>query len=83
MPSLAKKIKVVEKSPIRRITALLDAAAANRPTIISFGGGAPSLPPAKEVAEEIIAQMKKNSLGASAYTGTRGKVELLELISQD
>lgn len=83
MPGLAKKIEVVAKSPIRRITALLDAAAADRPSIISFGGGAPSLPPAKEVVEEIIAQMKKNPLGASAYTSTRGKVELLELISQD
>jgi len=82
LPRLAKKIRVVAKSPIRRITALLDEAT-NRPEIISFGGGAPSLPPAKEVVDEIIAQLQKNSLGASAYTGTRGRAELLELIGQD
>lgn len=82
MPGLAKKIEVVEKSPIRRVAALLDEAK-DRPEIISFGGGAPSVPPAKEVVDEIITQLQTNSLGASAYTGTRGRTDLLELISQD
>jgi len=41
------------------------------------------LPPPEEVVETITTQLHKDPRGSAAYTGTRGRLELLELISQD
>jgi len=79
---LAKRIAYIEASPIRKITAIL-AEARKRKDIISFGGGAPSLPPAKEMVEGMRDYLAKDPQSASAYMGTRGIVDLLDLISQD
>lgn len=82
MPNFAKKLKFVEKSPLKKLAVLLEAARRN-PNIISFGAGAPSVPPPKEVFEEINVQFKKNSWATTTYTDTRGRGELLDAISRD
>ena len=41
------------------------------------------MPPPEEVVETITTQLHKDPRGSAAYTGTRGRLELLELISQD
>lgn len=82
MLGLSKRIAHIEASPIRKITALL-AEAKKRQNIISFGGGAPSLPPAKELVEGMKECLSKDPQSASAYMGTRGIIDLLDLISQD
>ncbi|WP_225876060.1 pyridoxal phosphate-dependent aminotransferase [Infirmifilum lucidum] len=69
-------------SPIRRIAALLDEAR-RKGDIISFGGGAPSLPPPQEVVEYIAEALKRYPQKTVAYGSTRGMIELRELISQD
>jgi aspartate aminotransferase len=82
MPTLSKKTNVIRKSPIRKVAALLDYAK-DRKTIISFGGGSPSLPPPPEIVNEIVNQFKQNPQRISAYTGTRGVPELREAIGKD
>ena len=64
------------------VAALL-AEASERKELISFGGGAPSLPPPPEVTEEIIRRLRENPQASTAYTGTRGFLELRKLIADD
>lgn len=82
MPTLSDRAATLHVSPIRQVTALL-AEAGNKKELISFGGGAPSLPPPSEVRDEIIRKIKEDPQGSSAYTGTRGFLELRTLIAQD
>jgi len=82
MVTLSDRVTSLHISPIRRVTALL-AEANRRKEIISFGGGAPSLPPPKEVAEEIIRKMSEDSQGTTAYSGTRGYLDLRRLVADD
>jgi aspartate aminotransferase len=82
MVDLSDRISLLRVSPIRRVTALLGAAR-RRSDIISFGGGAPSLPPPKEVLEEMCSRLQHEPLGSSTYTGTRGLPELRRLIAED
>ena len=82
MVALSDRISALHLSPIRRVSALL-AEAGERKELISFGGGAPSLPPAIEVTEEIARLVKENPQRSSAYTGTRGFLELRRLIADD
>ena len=51
--------------------------------IISFGGGAPSLPPPQEVLDEMIRALREEPKAACGYVGTRGLLELRRLVSED
>jgi len=82
MPALASRVAYIQSSPIRRIAALLDEARRKR-NIISFGGGAPSLPPPKEVIDYMCQLLKEDPRLAVGYTGTRGIPELRRLIAED
>ncbi len=82
MPELAYRLSLIKTSPIRRIAALLDQARRKR-DIISFGGGAPSLPPPKEFLDEIMRLLKEMPQRACGYCGTRGLPELRSLIAED
>lgn len=82
MPRLASRTQTIVSSPIRRIAALLDEAR-RKGDIISFGGGAPSLPPPREVVDYLVDAIRKNPQRTVAYGSTRGMIELRELIAQD
>ena len=82
MVTLSDRVTALHISPIRRVSSLL-AEANKRKEIISFGGGAPSLPPPEEVSAEIVKRMSENPQGSSVYTGTRGFLELRKLIAAD
>ncbi len=82
MPRLATRTQTIVSSPIRRIAALLDEAR-RKGDIISFGGGAPSLPPPQEVVEYLAEALKRYPQKTVAYGSTRGMIELRELIAQD
>jgi len=82
MAALSDRMSALHLSPIRRVAALL-AEVGERKELISFGGGAPSLPPATEVTEEIARRVKENPQASSAYTGTRGFLELRKLVADD
>ncbi len=82
MPSLAGRLQLIRKSPIRRVAALL-AEARKKRDLISFGGGAPSLPPPKEVIDYLIGRLREEPQFSVSYGGTRGLMELRELISED
>lgn len=82
MPSLATRITFIKTSPIRRIAALLDEAR-RRGDIISFGGGAPSIPPPSEMIEYLIQLLREKPQKTVGYCGTRGLPELRELIAED
>jgi len=82
MVTLSDRVTSLHISPIRRVTALL-AEASKRKELISFGGGGPSLPPPKEVSEEIVKRITHDPQGTTAYTGTRGYFELRKLIADD
>ena len=82
MLKLASRLELIRKSPIRRVAALL-AEARKKRDLISFGGGAPSLPPPREVVEALMARLKEEPQFSASYGGTRGFMELRELISED
>lgn len=82
MVTLSDRIASLHVSPIRSVAALL-AEASERKELISFGGGGPSLPPPAEVTEEITRRIKENPQASTAYTGTRGFLELRKLIADD
>lgn len=82
MPRLASKPQTITASPIRRIATLLDEAR-RKSDIISFGGGAPSLPPPQEVIDHLINYIKSYPQKAVGYGATRGMIELRELIAED
>jgi len=82
LPSVSDRLELIRYSPIRQIAALLDRSRSKR-SIISFGGGAPSLPPPKEILEEISRLLNDETVRAVGYCGTKGLPELRELISED
>lgn len=83
MPKISYRSDLVVASPIRRIAALL-AEARRRKDIISFGGGAPSLEPPKELVEEAIKILKDHDVTRPfAYGATKGILELRETICAD
>jgi aspartate aminotransferase len=81
MPRMAKQLANIKTSAIRRTSAWL-ALAKDKREIISFGGGAPSLPPPPEFVQKM-----KDALNdpwrAVSYGGTRGSVDLREAIVRD
>jgi aspartate aminotransferase len=82
MVTLSDRVTSLHISPIRRVSALL-AEANQRKEIISFGGGAPSLPPPKEVSNDIIRRMSEDPQGTTVYSGTRGYLDLRRLVADD
>jgi len=82
MVTLSDRVTALHISPIRRVTALL-AETTKRKELVSFGGGGPSLPPPKEVSEEIVKRITEDPQGTSAYSGTRGYLDLRKLIADD
>jgi aspartate aminotransferase len=82
MVTLSDRIAALHISPIRRVAGLL-AEANKRKELISFGGGAPSLPPPQEVSADIVKRMSENPQGTCVYTGTRGFLELRKLVAED
>jgi aspartate aminotransferase len=82
MRTLSRRIEKIHISPIRKVAALLDEAR-KRSDMISFGGGAPSIPPPKEFLDEFSRLLEENPLRSCGYTGTRGIPELRFAISED
>jgi aspartate aminotransferase len=82
MAKLSSRIDKIHTSPIRRVAALLDDAR-ERSDIISFGGGAPSLPPPKKFLDEFSRLLNENPLRSCGYTGTKGIPQLREAIARD
>ncbi len=82
MATLSDRVTGLHVSPIRRVAALL-AEASERKELISFGGGAPSLPPPKEVSDEIIKLVSEDSQAATMYSGTKGYLHLRHLVAED
>jgi len=82
MVRLAQRVERIHTSPISRVAGLLDEAR-ERKDIISFGGGAPSLPPRPEFLDELNRLLKEDALRSCAYTGTRGIPALREAVATD
>lgn len=82
MPALSSRPSLIRRSPIRRIAALLEEAK-RKETIISFGGGAPSLPPPPEVVDYLAEMIKKEPARTVAYSSTKGIPELRQLLAED
>ncbi len=82
MPRLSSRPGNIRASPIRRIAALLDAAR-RKSDIISFGGGAPSIPPPKEVIDYIVTLLREKTQKTVGYGSTRGLPELRSRIAED
>jgi len=80
--TLSDRVSSLHISPIRKVAALLAEATA-RKELISFGGGAPSLPPPREVSEEIAKRITQDPQGTCGYTGTRGYLNLRKLVAED
>ncbi|MFX1597856.1 MAG: pyridoxal phosphate-dependent aminotransferase [Promethearchaeota archaeon] len=81
MPSLGDQVKEIRTSAIRRTAAWL-ALAKDKRSIISFGGGAPSLPPPNELAMKLKEALNEPWMAVS-YGATRGTLELREAILRD
>ena len=82
MAKLSTRIETIHTSPIRRVAALLDDAR-ERSDIISFGGGAPSLPPPERFLNEFTRLLKENPLRTCGYTGTKGIPQLRKAVAED
>jgi len=68
-------------SPVRKLSEMLERCA-EKHKIISFGGGAPSLAPPKEVLDFLCDEFKKEPHAASSYGSTRGMPRVRELIAE-
>jgi aspartate aminotransferase len=64
MVTLSDRVTALHLSPIRRVASLLSEAK-KRDELISFGGGAPSLPPPGEVARILRNAVLTQALVAS------------------
>ncbi len=82
MRTLSRRVEKVHVSPIRKVAALLDEAR-GRGDMISFGGGAPSVPPPQGLLDEFDRLLKNDPLRSCGYTGTRGIPELREAVAED
>jgi len=82
MKTLARRVANIHLSPIRRVARLFDEAR-YRSDIISFGGGAPSVPPPQGVLDEFSRLLASDPLKSCGYTGTRGIPQLRAAIAED
>jgi aspartate aminotransferase len=78
---MSKQLTTLKTSAIRRTAAWL-ALAKDKKEIISFGGGAPSLPPPAELVQE-LREALNDPWKPFAYGGTRGTPDLREAIVKD
>jgi aspartate aminotransferase len=81
MPRLSQQLTKIKTSAIRRTSAWL-ALAKDRKDIISFGGGAPSLPPPTELVDK-LKEALNDPWRAVSYGGTRGSLDLREAVVRD
>jgi len=79
--NLSKRTEKIEESPIRRIARLLEEAG-EKESIISFGGGAPSLAPPKESMEHVAEKMKKQPQKSVCYNSTPGTPKTRKAITE-
>ena len=79
--NLSKRTEQIEKSPIRRITRLLEEAG-KKESVISFGGGAPSLAPPQDSVNHVAEKMKKEPQKSISYGSTPGLLETREKITK-
>ncbi len=82
MNTKSRRLDNLHMSPIRKVAGLLDEAR-ERGDIISFSGGAPSIPPPRGLLDEFSRLLKENPLRSCGYTGTRGIPELRKAIASD
>jgi aspartate aminotransferase len=82
LKDFSQRLEKIHVSPIRKVAGLLDEAR-KRGDIISFGGGAPSVPPPKGLIDEFSRLLSSNPLRTCGYTGTRGIPELRAAIAKD
>ncbi len=82
MPGIARRAKEYQASPIRRIAALIEKAGFD-PDIISFGGGAPSLAPPKEILQAMCERMEREPQKSTSYCSTIGLPKTRQAISED
>jgi len=72
---LARRLESFVESPIRRIADLLESAHGD-PSIISFGGGEPSLDPPLELLDWLHDELALDPHRVSTYTSTAGLLQL-------
>ncbi|MFW5902357.1 MAG: pyridoxal phosphate-dependent aminotransferase [archaeon] len=77
---LSKRTERIEGSPIRRIARLLEEAGEEE-SIISFGGGAPSLAPPQESMNYLAEKLKKEPQESTSYCSTPGTLKTRKLIT--
>jgi len=78
----SKRATLINASPMRAIAETLEKAAMNK-EIISFGGGAPSFAPPKEVIDYVADALKKNPKEMTKYISTNGLPHTRQLISEE
>lgn len=78
--SLSQRTEDIVGSPIRRITRLLEEAG-EKESVISFGGGAPSLAPPQESVNYLAEKLKKEPQKSVAYNSTPGTPKTRKVIT--
>lgn len=74
-------VKHLPVSPIRKLSDMLERCS-EKHNIITFGGGAPSLAPPKEVLDFLSSEFKRDPHGACSYGSTKGMPRVRELICE-
>ncbi len=82
MRKQSQRMQKIHMSPIRKVAGLIDEAR-ERGDIISFGGGAPSVPPPQGFLDEFSRLLTSDPLRSCGYTGTRGIPELRAAVAED
>ncbi len=77
---LSKRTEKIEGSPIRRIARLLEKAG-EKESIISFGGGAPSLAPSQDSMNYLAEKMKEEPQKSTIYCSTPGTLKTRKAIT--
>lgn len=78
--TLSNRTDRIVGSPIRRITRLLEEAG-EKESVISFGGGAPSLAPAKDSLEHVAKKFKEEPKKSVSYNSTPGLPKTRRIVS--
>ena len=74
-------VKQLPVSPVRKLSEMIEKSG-EKHKIITFGGGAPSLAPPKEVLDFLCEEFKRDPHGASSYGSTKGMPHVRELITE-
>ncbi|MEM0372474.1 MAG: pyridoxal phosphate-dependent aminotransferase [archaeon] len=81
MLGISDRAKNFHGSPLRKTALMLEKAGVDK-SIISFGGGAPSLAPPKEVIDYVVQKLREEPQASTAYCSTPGPPKVRELISE-